>query len=100
MLSVYQQRLIVKLLLDQILKTRETKGIYKNTSAFYRSVNYLIDSSLVSKSRKDNGATSMYRLTLKGEILGRILITLDDMPEDLKEFARTLRSTKEINFDI
>lgn len=100
MLSTYQQRLLVKLLLDLILKTRETKDIYSNTSAFYRSVNYLIKSGLVYKSKKENSITSLYKLTLRGEILARILITLDDMPDDLKNFAGTLRSTKEIKFEI
>ena len=100
MLSSYQQRLLVKLLIDLIVKTRETKGIYRNTSAFYRSVKYLIDSGLITKTKAKNGQTSLFRLTLKGEILSRVLITLDDMPDELKSFAKTLKTSKKIKFDI
>ena len=98
MLSVYQQRLLLRMLLGQISRTKDTKGIYKNRTAFYRSVNYLIGSGLVRKRRAEN-QLSVYELTLRGEMLARILITLEDIPPEIRRYVSVFRTDREIDVD-
>jgi len=96
MLSVYQQRLLLKMLLGQISRTKDTKGIYKNRTAFYRSANYLITSGLVKKKRTAK-QMSIYELTLRGEMLARILITLADIPPEIRRYVSVFKTDKEID---
>ncbi|MHA3964976.1 MAG: hypothetical protein AM325_015725 [Candidatus Thorarchaeota archaeon SMTZ1-45] len=90
---------MLRMLLGQISKTRETRSIYKNRSAFYRSVNYLIESGLVRKKREDTSHLSIYELTLRGEMLARILLSLADIPPEIRRYQSIFRTDREIDMD-
>ena len=92
------QRLLIRMLLGQISRTRDVKSIYKNRASFYRSVKYLIDSGLVRKERKGEHF-SEYHLTLRGEMLSRILITMADVPPEVRRYVSVFRTDKEIDMD-
>ena len=95
MLSVYQQKVLIKLFFKKILKSKDFKDIYKHKVAFYRAIKYLMNSQLVYK---ENGSEE-YKLTLNGDILSRILLTLTDVPEHLRQYSRVLRTTDEVDLD-
>lgn len=93
MLSAQQQEFLIKLFIfymEEGVKTKDTKKIYKSTLSFYKSVKYLQEAGLITKSReKDN--TNRYFLTLKGEILARILCGLPENPESWKKLGMSLK---------
>lgn len=84
--------------MGQISKTKDTKELYKNRTAFYRAVNYLINSGLVRKKRSAT-QMSIYQLTLRGEMLARILITLEDIPQEIRRYVSVFSTDKEVDLD-
>lgn len=94
MLSRKQQQLLVEIFMSYMkdgVNKRDVKEIYCSYVSFYRATKYLIDSGLLVKHR-DHNHKSFYKLTLKGEVLARIVGGLRDMPEEVKQTARRLRA--------
>ena len=77
---------------NQIVKSKDVKNIYKHTGAFNRAVKYLICSGLVYKV-----APQQFKLSLKGDMIARILLTLSDIPPHLKEFSRVFKTDEDVD---
>lgn len=70
------------------MTTKEVKErkIYKNNTSLYISLTYLENSGLLRVERTKK-KSNFYFLSLKGEILARVLATLPDVPEVLQDKA-------------
>lgn len=68
---------------DSMMKKSELKDIYSSSIGFYRSMRYLVASGYVEKVEIKNNVV-FYRLTLAGQLLARLLCSLDDNPEEIK----------------
>lgn len=96
MLSAMHQMLILKMLLrhvyanDALISRRDVSELYKGRTSFFRAVTYLIESGLVERVEIKTNVVR-YRLTLKGELLARIICGLVDMPEQFKDDAVLLK---------
>lgn len=81
MLSIKQQKFLILLLQKHV--TKRNNGIYQS-GAFYRMVIYLKKNNLIQSSRLENNE-NVYSLTLKGQMLSRVLSGLSDVPEDVRK---------------
>jgi len=101
MLSQKQQNFLSELLILKILRTKECleeHDLYKNRMSFYRSIKYLRDANLINATKENK--KYIFELTLKGEIMARILLSLPDVPEEKKEFALSLyKNSKEVDIN-
>jgi hypothetical protein len=78
---VKQQKFLILLLEKQV--TRRNNGLYKS-GAFYRMVMYLKKNNLIQSRRQDNNQ-NIYMLTLKGNMMGKILAGLSDVPAETRD---------------
>jgi chromosome segregation and condensation protein ScpB len=63
--------------------TKSENKIY-GSKAFYRVVRYLVDNNLIQKKRlRDN--TAQYTLTIKGNLVARLLAGLKDSDPEMYE---------------
>jgi len=73
------------------LKTKQIKekGIYKNNLSMYSAIKYLKRNNMVYQ-KKDKHGNNIYYLTLKGEILSRVLATFESVPDNIRKKAFVL----------
>ena len=93
MLSKQHQELMMVMFLDFLkdgIQLKDARPIYKSYVSFYRATKYLMESGLLRKKR-DIRNHSIYTLTLKGEILARVLCTLIDNPPEVRDRADKIR---------
>lgn len=79
MLSVKQQKFIIKLLEKNV--TKATNNLY-GSRAFYRTITYLKNNNIVQSRRNKNGVNEYY-LTIKGNALARLLAGLTDADPEM-----------------
>lgn len=85
MLSRKQQLFLMCLLKGK--STRKQQDIYKSL-AFYRNISYMKKNNLVRSRRiRDDSLENVYILTIKGEIIARILAGLSSSPEEYRKHA-------------
>ena len=93
LLSHFQQELLVHIFstMGKGMKTKDIKerDIYKNNLSMYSAIKYLKLNNVVYQ-KKDSRGNNIYHLTLKGEILARILSTFESVPEDIRKKAFVL----------
>lgn len=82
MLSLKQQKLILMLLSRKI--ESKNNGIY-NSKAFYKTTSYLRKNGIIYSRKTGDGMTNEYYLTIKGQLLARILASFDDSPEKIRQ---------------
>jgi predicted transcriptional regulator len=93
MLSVKQQQLLLEIFVNYMrngVNRRDVRGIYSSYVSFYRASKYLVDSGLLVKHR-DQNHKSFYSLTLRGEILARIIAGLKGQPEEYQKLAKGIK---------
>lgn len=98
MLTKSHQEVLVKLYTNYMINGNsalafaELKEIYISRISFYKAMKYLITSGLVAKtSINKEKIRVLYKLTLKGEIMARILVTLVDQPPEFKRLSTLLK---------
>ena len=82
MLSVKQQKFIMILL--QKHATKKNNGLYAS-KAFYKMVAYLKKNGLIYSRKSAKGTSNEYYLTVKGQLMARILASFEDAPSGINE---------------
>jgi len=98
MLTKSHQEVLVKLYTNYMINGNsalafsDLKEIYISRISFYKAMKYLITSGLIKKTSINKEKTRvLYKLTLKGEILARIIVTLSDQPPEFRKLSMMLK---------
>lgn len=81
-LSVKQQKFLMMLLTKHA--TKKNNGLY-SSKAFYKMVAYLKKNGLVYSRKAEKGTSNEYYLTVKGQLIARILASFEDSSPNIKE---------------
>jgi DNA-binding PadR family transcriptional regulator len=103
MLSHKQQEMILKMygfwLKREVFTLNEVRKFYSSQSSFYRAINYLEESGIISYQTDKADKRRYYFLTEDGVALAKIICNLPDQDERIKRLS-DLRRWDEIDMKI
>ena len=85
MLSELHQKLVLKMWIrhnydnEGLIQREDLQTLYKSRSSFYNGISYLIDAGIVERVELKTNCI-VYRLTIRGGLLAKVLCGLPDVP--------------------
>jgi hypothetical protein len=96
MLSENQQKMVLKMYMkyatigDGTITKNDVTELYGTRAGFYNAMMYLVRSGFVEKIEFKTNVVQ-YKLTLSGQLLARLLCSLVDNPNEVKNLKFVLR---------